>query len=929
MIAVSYQHQLQSPDTIPLITTMVNQSVQLFPGEYHYLKYDSLTKYLEPQQHTSLTDGLSPVVCDAIAKTPLWLQSMLTTQFHHLSNPEPYAQLIINSSRQLADEIAFTIAASSLGKVPPVSVIQKNVEALYRNDAYVEYAEIVDVDNGDNNYYSTIIYQTLEGGIKTDYILPKDLYYWYIVHPEISSENAEEVYGEIWRDYLIHHNDIGYPLLKEKINGVLYLWDGEAYHQPGQRLWNLSMTLHPTAIEAIGYWIGKTVPYGAMGSRPGQPQKIAHEHNGWCGELQRLAVAAQRALLIPSIGACNVAEDHVSREFYDQGWHQNDNWWYDGGGAVDIPDIYGYGWGKNMSSIYGWQGDDAIYEVTSRYIHPEDQVTLTFNVQDLFLQPIDGARITALVTGIKDITWYKMQIWDVIQQVWEHIPSILKGKILQQLFTRIETRFDEIPDIIDGVTISIWNYTNARGICTLTLGKNLDHIFLIQSGNLKKAWQFARHNTIRILDEPYNKTYNILFADITPRPRRHLLKSMPDGSNEFSVKFESTGTQAQSHLQFDDIGRYNSEGYVEVYLVDKENLQLFQQEKFFRCYDYLAASQDELTIKSNLNEWYLIFYNPTQATTISLNYSASGAISEMSSYIDIVTPTTTIFTEPRYGIGDQITISGIASDDVTISIENNTYQIPCIDGKWLYQWTTDQLTPGNYTINGFFNDASDSISITLLDIDPPEIHITSPTEGIILDDDTILVEGTCRDAHNLDKIQISIDDNDPLDIAFAGTFWQTTLDISTLPLGDHVLTAHAYDTLGLYAHHSIVFVVNDSGHSWGPQIGLVYHQPLSNITNVSNVIVYANITKGNPFSIGDCILTLKGSTETHEYLMYRYGDFPQQQRHLEDPLINESNDPLYGVELAQLPSGSYSYYISSFDTANNMVKSGNYSFIVH
>ena len=203
MIAVPYQHQLQSPDTIPSITTMVNQSVQLAPGEYHYIKYDSLTKYLEPQQHKSLTDGLSPVVCDAIAKTPLWLQSMLTTQFHHLSNPEPYAQLIINSSRQLADEIAFTIAASSLGKVPPVSVIQKNVEALYRIDAYVEYAEIVDVDNGDNNYYSTIIYQTLEEGIKTDYILPKEQILWIDYLHIFSNSNRRVFPFNLLEDFIL------------------------------------------------------------------------------------------------------------------------------------------------------------------------------------------------------------------------------------------------------------------------------------------------------------------------------------------------------------------------------------------------------------------------------------------------------------------------------------------------------------------------------------------------------------------------------------------------------------------------------------------------------------------------------------------------------------------------------------------------------
>ena len=911
------------------ITTMVNQSVQLAPGEYHYLHFNTQINKLHSYQQNPLTDGFSLHISDAIVKTPEWLQPMLTTQFHHLSDPEPYADLILNSSRQYADEIAFIIAASSIGKVPSVSVIQKNVEALYRNDAYVAYADIIDISDMDNNYYSTIVYKTLEEGIPHEHVLPRDLYYWYIVHPEILSENAEEIYGEIWRDYLVHHNDIGYPLLKEKIHGIQYLWDGEAYHQPGERLWNQSISIHPTAIEAIGYWIGKTVPYGATGSRPGQPQKIAHEHNGWCGELQRIAVAAQRALLIPSVGACNVAEDHVWREFYEQGWHQNDNWWYDGGGAVDIPDVYAYGWGKNMSSIYGWRGDDAIYEVTSRYIHQEDRVTLTFNVRDTFLTPIDGARVTALVTGIKDITWYKMQIWDAIQQIWDRIPTFLKGRILQQIFNRIETRFAEIPDVIDGVTISVWNYTDATGTCSLTVGKNLEYVFIIQSGNLRKAWQFARHNTIRFLKEPTNKTYNIIFADITHRPRRHLVINIPKGDNNFYVKFNSTATQFHSNLQYDDIGRNTMNGFIEVFLVDKANLALFQQGKFFRCYKYLAASNAELDFQNNLSEWYLIFFNPTRDTTMSLYYNAYGTIQDVDTYIDIVTPFTTIFSEPQFGIGEQITISGIASDDVTLLIENETCQLSCIDGRWSYQWITDRLAPGMYVIEGHCQGISDRISIQLIDINPPNIQITSPSENSILDEDILLVEGICYDTYEVAKIQISIDDAAPFDILFEEGNWQTTLDISTLPLGDHMLTAHAYDSRGLYANHSIYFIVNESGHTWGPQLNKVYHQPTVNITNVSNVIIYANVTKGNPFSISHCILTLIDSNGISEYPMYRYGDFPPQKRHLEDPLINVSNTPIYGIELAQLPPDSYTYFIHCFDTANNQKKSENYSFIVN
>jgi len=40
-----------------------------------------------------------------------------------------------------------------------------------------------------------------------------EVYYWFVVHPRITFEDAEYVYGKSWREYLFYHNDIQYPLL--------------------------------------------------------------------------------------------------------------------------------------------------------------------------------------------------------------------------------------------------------------------------------------------------------------------------------------------------------------------------------------------------------------------------------------------------------------------------------------------------------------------------------------------------------------------------------------------------------------------------------------------------------------------------------------------------------------------------------------------
>jgi hypothetical protein len=63
--------------------------------------------------------------------------------------------------------------------------------------------------------------------------------------------------------------------------------------------------------------------------------------------------------------------------------------------------------------------------------------------------------------------------------------------------------------------------------------------------------------------------------------------------------------------------------------------------------------------------------------------------------------------------------------------------------------------------------------------------------------------------------------------------------------------------------------------------------------------------------------------------MYRYGDFPIQSRHEEDPLINQSNDPVFGIELGQFSTDqTITYWIVARDTAQNKKQSDVASFTI-
>jgi hypothetical protein len=65
------------------------------------------------------------------------------------------------------------------------------------------------------------------------------------------------------------------------------------------------------------------------------------------------------------------------------------------------------------------------------------------------------------------------------------------------------------------------------------------------------------------------------------------------------------------------------------------------------------------------------------------------------------------------------------------------------------------------------------------------------------------------------------------------------------------------------------------------------------------------------------------------YEMYRYGQYPIQSRHEEDPLINQSNNPIFGIELGQFPTGqTITYWIVAVDTAQNTKQSDVTSFTI-
>ncbi len=350
--------------------------------------------------HESLPDS----ILDAIDYAPFWLRDDLVDNFAKLPADTQgiYANIILNAPAAWVDEVAYQVAHVGPEILSDTSfapeLVSVNAEYLYKNDSLLRYVDIIDYGApGDDNYYSTVRYRALEDGDTIYYELPPEYYYMYIVHPEVSDESPRMdsyVYNRFWRDYLFCAADSGYPVLSEKLTGVKIIWDvtDTAQVYPAGRLFDSTCC----ALDIIGNWGSETVPELAVGNRPIQPNVIAHEHNGNCGETQDVLQAAARAALIPAVATMNVAEDHVWCEFYYKGWHeyQIDR----GHGVTHINDfrtsydrdMTGSPGGKEVSSVWNWRSDGFGWTVSERY---SKSCTLIVHVYDLNGHPVDGARL--------------------------------------------------------------------------------------------------------------------------------------------------------------------------------------------------------------------------------------------------------------------------------------------------------------------------------------------------------------------------------------------------------------------------------------------------------------------------------------------------------------------------------------------------------
>lgn len=518
--------------------------------------------------------GMNPVIeltdqaQQAVDLAPLWLQEHLIWKFLSLTpeNQDRYGSLLMaHQGQEYFDELAFTVAYLSwtILAIPSwdEGVLVENAQGIYDLDPYLSYVNVVDYSGDD--YYSTTEYYTIQGSDTVWVEIPREIYYHFVVMPKVSDErplNDSTVYDEFWRQYLWDMDDPGYPVFNEVMNpNVLVFWDEQTKNYGWSTTPEFSDSLH--AVDIISKWTRATIPESASGNRPIQPNVIAHEHNGNCGETQDLLSAAARMALIPACCVMDINEDHVWCElWWDGSWR---GWYVD---TVNNPNCaydYTYGGSKDCSCIWSWRNDGFTWDRAGYYT---DSCTFTVTVTDSSGVPVDNATVQIASEG------------------WQ-TGNLYRGT---------------------------WGQTDRNGEITFVLGDNQNYYMNISSalGNFGSGGYEEM-----IVNSIAGQDYSFQWSPPEPMPVVPC-SELPEGSWTkylIQVDFELPADLMNGRDYYaaprSEFAEPLDGGTADFFIADEENLALYQADEEFECYELIEgqSSGQVWFYAPHTDNWFVVF----------------------------------------------------------------------------------------------------------------------------------------------------------------------------------------------------------------------------------------------------------------------------------------------------------------------------------
>ncbi|MDO9578493.1 MAG: T9SS type A sorting domain-containing protein [Candidatus Cloacimonadales bacterium] len=550
LISTSVFAEWNLVDSLSFIKTLTS-------GEQCYVTVQSNTNFLiSIIPPNNLTDDAET----AVSIAPNWLKTDLRDNFNRLDEDTQnlYANLIINATYPLIDEICFEVAHTApqtLSSSMNTQVLIENVEYIYMMDNFFEYVEIVDYEGDD--YYSTAVYQVEEEGIIQEIEMPREIYYWHIVHPKLHKEvpnyinpdtgaPADPPTGVFWRDFLMNQNDAGYPMLRTCLDTCQVLWKCQ------------QNTVDNGAVGAVTQWIQDVMTFQSNPHHD-QPVRIYRQHIGTCSVHSYLTSGAGRAALIPTVVDVMYSNDHKVNQFWDRRWvcWEPVNTW------IDYPEVYDT-WGgvSNVASSFIWRGDSFIWDITEQHTLV---CTLNANVTDSNGNPVDGARIKIYSTPC--VSWGCTAGWTDFNGQKQFILGDDRTYTAQ-------------------VTSSIGNYP----------ASGMETVITNSGAGIYYNWNVTLPGTMPSLDissasPPANPTDDYRLVVEYELPKEILYGVNLDDNNEFS--------------------KSNTPGHIDFFICDENNFVEYMAGQSFEAFEINhnnPGNTSDFVLPSS-DSWYAVFSN--------------------------------------------------------------------------------------------------------------------------------------------------------------------------------------------------------------------------------------------------------------------------------------------------------------------------------
>jgi len=829
-----------------------------------------------------------------------------------------FIELLLTCEEYLVDEIAASIAYTSdnvllLNEVIP-KMFQENADYIYQTAPLLDYVELVEVGDYDTgDYYTTTRYRVLDNGTPLEITLPRDIYYKFIVHPKITEEDpmyidpdtgnqappSPQGKGRFWREYLFNHNDSAYPedpdpgdeydryptdiyppLLSDLLNGVDVLFNSTTHVAPGGRRADYG----DNAIIRISNWVGKTLILNQQevsdDERPTQPVRIAASHNGNCGELQDLTMAAARTALIPASGIIMLGEDHVWSEFWERGWHQWDNYWSDSGSVIDKQNNYWVGWGgRGGSGLYKWHGNDMIEDVTPQYIPREFLSDVTVKVVDRNGEPVDGARV---VVGSH---WLIENAGD----------------------TPVTAPFP-----------SIWNYTDSDGISRFTLcNRNISMKIISRLGN------GAVTKTYIGSGENYN--FNITLEGRKPRPSPAFREVETPSGDNWRISYEMEVVSAYQRPPNANTGSVHThiiEGglSLDFAIIPEREMGRKMANQRAECY---RAGTDGKSYNGEIfsDGAYKLFFMLSgcdQLETykiIRVKMILSRKVEDRP-FLSITEPTEGgIFT-----LDEDITIGGTAVDRGNLTYLNLSFGARTVsllphlhEGKFSYTISARILDEGEHVIsvmaqNEHGYEAVDSVTIFISSFVPPEVYISRPADGSSFYLGALIEVRGGVETDKLNKLELKVDgmgflENFDILHTYADGKFEYQLNTTGYPEGEYNLTIKAVDSAHLTGTDLVRFGLKKIPDTLPPEL------------TIMNPINYIKLTTGEVLLVNG---TVQDNEAIAELLLFTDSEMTDILGSL------KGNEYRYEMDTVGMDEGKHTLEIKASDTSSNTITEKRY-----